>query len=97
MHLHAELSNLLDITKTEEELLANMRKATRYEIKQAQKLGIRITTSQDSADIGEFYDLQIERRRGTGLCLLVRNFCRSSLKCLRQMTGRFCIPLGWIK
>ena len=63
MHLHAELTNWLDITKTEEELLAGMRKATRYEIKQAQKLGIKITSSQDSADMDEFYDLQMETAR----------------------------------
>src|SRR3989344_6624854 len=34
-HLHAELTSQLDITKSEEELLANMRKATRYEVKKA--------------------------------------------------------------
>ena len=80
MHLHAELSNLLDITKTEEELLANMRKATRYEIKQAQKLGIRITTSQDSADIGEFYDLQIETAQRHGFVPFSKKFLQEQFK-----------------
>ena len=80
MHLHAELSNLLDITKTEEELMANMRKATRYEIKQAQKLGIRITASQDSADIDEFYDLQIETAQRHGFVPFSKKFLEEQFK-----------------
>lgn len=80
MHLHAELSNLLDITKTEEELLANMRKATRYEIKQAQKLEIKITTSQKSADIDEFYDLQIETAQRHGFVPFSKKFLQEQFK-----------------
>jgi len=60
MHLHAELTSQLDITKSEEELLSQMRKATRYEIKKAIKIGIKITASKDEKDIQKFYDLQIE-------------------------------------
>ncbi len=59
MHLHAELTSQLDITKTEDELLANMRKATRYEIRKAIKLGIKIETSQEEKNVKDFYDLQI--------------------------------------
>lgn len=60
MHLHAELTSQLDITKSEEELLANMRKNTRYEIKKALNLGINVTTTTDSAALKDFYDLQVE-------------------------------------
>lgn len=66
MHLHAELTNQLDITKPEEELLANMRKATRYEIKKALKLGIRIEKSTDAKDIKKFYKLQLETAKRHG-------------------------------
>lgn len=59
-HLHAELTSQLDITKSEEELLAQMRKTTRYEVKKAIKENVKIITSNDSADIKKFYDLQIE-------------------------------------
>src|ERR1035437_3542988 len=45
MHLHAELTHQLDLTKSEEELLIQMRKQTRYEIKQAIKQGVEIKTS----------------------------------------------------
>lgn len=60
MHLHAELTSQLDITPSEEQLLANMRKATRYEIKKAISLGIKIETSNDTKTIQEFHDLQLQ-------------------------------------
>lgn len=60
MHLHAELTHQLDLNKSEEQLLSDMRKTTRYEIKQALKSGIKITTSKDIKDIEGFYKLQRE-------------------------------------
>ncbi len=60
MHLTADLTSQLDITKTEEELLVAMRKATRYEIKKAEKLGINIVSTKDEKQIKKFYDLQLE-------------------------------------
>ena len=60
MHLHAELTSQLDIAKSEEELMAQMRKGTRYEIRKAIKENIKITTSKDEKEIKKFYDVQIE-------------------------------------
>lgn len=60
MHLHAELTSQLDITPTEEQLLANMRKATRYETKKAISSGIKIKTTSDLKAIRKFYDLQLQ-------------------------------------
>lgn len=60
MHLHAQLTSQIDITKTEDEILANMRKNTRYEIRKAEKENIKITTSVDPKDIRKFYNLQVE-------------------------------------
>ena len=48
MHLHAELTSQLDITKPEDELLKGMRKTTRYEIKKAIKQGIKVTVYSSS-------------------------------------------------
>src|SRR3989344_7401269 len=62
MYLHAELTSQLDIRKSEEELLRNMRKATRYEIKQALTLGIKIEQNGDR-NIKDFYKLQLETSR----------------------------------
>lgn len=60
MHLHAQLTSQLDITSSEGELLKNMRKNTRYEIKKAEKEKIKITSSKDPKDIRKFYNLQVE-------------------------------------
>ncbi len=63
MHLHAELTSQLDITKTEEELLKQMRKTTRHEIKSAIAQNIKILKSEDPSDIRQFYDLQRKTAR----------------------------------
>lgn len=60
LHLHAELTSQLDITKGEEELLANMRKTTRYELKKARLLNIEIRVSADLREIKGFFNLQLE-------------------------------------
>lgn len=60
MHLHAELTSQLDIAKSEDELMAQMRKGTRYEIRKAIKENIKITLSNKESEIKKFYDLQIE-------------------------------------
>lgn len=59
MYLHAELTSQLDIRMSEEELLKNMRKATRYEIKKALSLEIKIEKN-GGKNIKDFYRLQIE-------------------------------------
>lgn len=60
MHLHAELTNQLDITLDNSQILKNMRKATRYEINKAIKQGITIKTTTNEGEMKTFYDLQLE-------------------------------------
>ncbi len=80
MHLHAELTHQLDLTKPEEELLAQMRKQTRYEIKQAIKLGIKVETSQNFDDLNSFYDLQIETAKRQGFVAFDKKFLTSQFQ-----------------
>jgi lipid II:glycine glycyltransferase (peptidoglycan interpeptide bridge formation enzyme) len=63
MYLSAELTSQLDISRSEEALLQQMRKTTRYEIKKAVNLGVEISTSKDERLIREFYELQLETAR----------------------------------
>lgn len=63
MHLHAELTHMLDVTQTDEQLMSAMRKGTKYEVKKATKIGIKVTSSQNAAGIQEFYDLQLDTAR----------------------------------
>lgn len=60
MHLHAETTWQLDVTKSEERLLREMRKTTRYLIKKAIKLGIEVKQSTKLKDVDFLYKLQME-------------------------------------
>lgn len=58
IHMHPELTWELDITLSEEELLKNMRKTTRYLIRQAQKNSdIKIEKSLDLKTLEKFNEL----------------------------------------
>lgn len=48
---------VLDIDKPDEVLLSNMRKTTRYLIRQAEKMGVRIEKSANASDLYEFLAL----------------------------------------
>ena len=58
MYLHAELTSQLDIKKSEQELLSQMRKNTRREIKKAILLGIKVSSSSNPSSIKQFFKLQ---------------------------------------
>lgn len=58
MHLHAQLTIQLDITQSPEQLLAQMRKTTRYEIRKAMKQGVTVINSKDTALLKELYAAQ---------------------------------------
>ncbi len=62
----AERCWVLDLNKTEEELLMGMRKTTRYEIRQAQKMGVRVVKTTDAKDLRHFYELYEETSRRHG-------------------------------
>lgn len=82
MHLHAELTRQLDLNKTEDQLLSEMRKTTRYEIRKAIKLGIKITVSKDTKDIDDFYKLQKETAKR-------QHFVEFDLKFLKEQFASF--------
>lgn len=60
MHLTADLTLQLDLTKSEDEILADMRKNTRYEVRRVEKLGVEVRQSEDPAEIQQFYDQQLD-------------------------------------
>ncbi len=63
MHLHAELTHMLDVTQTDEQLMSGMRKGTKYEVKKSRNIGIKVTSSENSTGIQQFYDLQLGTAR----------------------------------
>ena len=56
-HIHCEATRIIDLTKTEEEILAQMKPKGRYNIKVAKKSGV---TVKESNDIDAFYKLVSE-------------------------------------
>ncbi len=50
----------LDITKDAEEILAEMRKSTRYEVRRIEKVGIKTKMGNSSEDLKIFWDLHTE-------------------------------------
>ena len=60
---------ILSLEQTEEEILQGMRKSTRYEIRKAERNGVEIIKTRDSAYIDAFYEIYkntIERQNWTG-------------------------------
>lgn len=60
MHLHAEHTVILDLAKNETELLADMRRQTRYEVRRAGKLGMKVICGDDKKLFEEFHAVQSE-------------------------------------
>lgn len=60
MHLHAEHTVMIDLEKSEEDLLKNMRRQTRYEVRRADKLGIKVESGSSEALFQEFHQVQAE-------------------------------------
>ncbi len=78
-HLHAEHTNILDLTRSEEELLAGMRRQTRYEVRQAQKKGVQVSWRSDEAAADEFYTVQADTAKRQGFIPPSREFLRAQL------------------
>lgn len=60
MHLHAQNTVILDLTKTEGELLMSMRRQTRYEVRRGEKLGLKVLEDASEAAFDEFHKVQAE-------------------------------------
>lgn len=80
MHLHAELTSQLDITKTEDELRDEFRKNTRYELKQAKKRGIVVSSTTNPEAINEFYNLQLQTAERHGFVPYGKKFLTEQFK-----------------
>ena len=66
MHLAAEHTVIIDSTKKEDELLANMRRQTRYEVRRAEKQGIKVIKDNSEAIFKEFHQVQSETAKRQG-------------------------------
>ncbi len=60
MHLHAQNTVILNLEKSEEELLADLRRQTRYEVRRADKLGLKVIENSNKEAVEEFHKIQLE-------------------------------------
>ncbi|HAU98832.1 MAG: Methicillin resistance protein [Microgenomates group bacterium GW2011_GWF2_45_18] len=60
MHITADRTLQLNISQPESEILGQMRKSTRYEIKKAEKLGVTTSISTDMQEVHAFFLHQLE-------------------------------------
>ena len=58
MHLAAEHTVIINLTDSQEKILANMRRQTRYEVRRAEKLGIKVESGNSEALFREFHKIQ---------------------------------------
>ena len=63
MHLSAENTIFLDLTKPAETLLAEMRRQTRYEVRRAEKLALSVESSSDESAFRTFHSVQLATAR----------------------------------
>lgn len=66
MHLAAEHTVMIDLEKTEEDLLKEMRRQTRYEVRRADKFGIKVLSDSSKDMFLEFQKCQAETAKRQG-------------------------------
>ena len=84
MHLTADLTSQLDLSPEPDELLANMRKSTRYEIRKAQKMGVEIRVSTKLDDVDEFYEVQLQTAKRQHFVPFSRDFLKKQFEAFAQ-------------
>jgi lipid II:glycine glycyltransferase (peptidoglycan interpeptide bridge formation enzyme) len=57
IHMHSELAWIIDVTQSEEDILKNMKKNTRYSVRKAEKDGVEIVKSESMDDFEKFWDI----------------------------------------
>lgn len=89
IHTHPELTWILDIGKSEEEILAGMRKTTRYLIKQGLKdRDLEILKSQDVKDIEVFNKLYQETTKRHHFVPFSLNYLKNEFLAFRDSSPR---------
>lgn len=74
MYLSVEFAGVLDLTKSEDELLKNMRQRLRRALRKAEKNGITVEKSTNPEDVHEFYQIQMETAGRHGFVAFSEDF-----------------------
>lgn len=74
MYLSVEFAGVLDLKKSEEEILAGMRQRLRRALRKGAKNDIQVEKSTDPADIRQFYQIQMETAGRHGFVAFSEDF-----------------------
>jgi peptidoglycan pentaglycine glycine transferase (the first glycine) len=90
---------LLDLTPSEEELLAHMKQKTRYNIRLAERKGVKVRTGVE-ADLGMLYDMYAETANRDGFVIREERYYRTIWEMFMRSQWRrgcrdLCIPFCW--
>lgn len=82
--MHPEMTWLLDIAKSEEEILKGMRKTHRNLIRRAVKDGVEIIQSADEKYLKTFYDIHMETARRHKFVPFSYNYIKSEIEAFKN-------------
>lgn len=82
MHVTADHTSIVDLTQNTDILLSNMRQQTRYEVRRAEKRGVKIEQIEPLENIEIFHDMQVNTASR-------QNFYPPSLEFLRAICENF--------
>lgn len=82
IHMHAEDSWILNINKSDEEILAGMRKTARYLVKQGEKLKVKTEIRIDREAIEKFADMHLEHAKSNTYTAFSRSYLMDEWKVL---------------
>jgi lipid II:glycine glycyltransferase (peptidoglycan interpeptide bridge formation enzyme) len=81
VHLvNPELTWVLDITQSEDAILKQMKKSTRYEVRRIEKSGIKVKQGNEKEDLDIFWDLHMETVRRHGFVPFARKTTEKELE-----------------
>ena len=80
IYLSVELAGVLDLNKSEEEILANAAQGLRRKIRKAEKNEITVSTSTDPKDIHEFYKIELETAKRHGFVEFSESFLQKQFE-----------------
>lgn len=82
--IHPEQTLLLDLKKSDDELLKAMRQKTRYNIHLAERKGVRVEWSRSPDDVERFFSLLQQTAKRQGIGIFPRSYYATMVKELRE-------------
>ena len=80
IYLSVEYAGILDLNKTEEEILAGAAQGLRRKIRKAQKNDIKVEVSTDPADIHQFYEIELQTAARHGFVEFSESFLQKQFE-----------------